>query len=195
MTALITAAQLVRFAPRCDALAMAPALDAACRRFEITTVRRISAFLGQVHHESLGLTRLEESLSYTAERLCVVWPARFPTLASAAPYARNPQALANRVYGGRLGNLQAGDGWRFRGRGLLMTTGRANYEEAGELIGLDLVGRPELLATPKVAALAAGAYWRLNGCNGLADAGDLEALTRRINGGVIGLAPRPSAPP
>jgi putative chitinase len=188
--ALITAAQLQRFAPRCDVLAMAPALDAACRRFEITTPRRLRHFLGQVHHESMGLTRLEEALSYSADRLCEVWPGRFPSVASAAPYARNPRALANKVYGGRLGNVGPDDGWRYRGRGLLMTTGRQNYFDSSIWTGLDLVAQPELLGEPKAAAQAAAAYWNRRGCNALADRDDIELITRRINGGLIGLADR-----
>lgn len=187
---LITAAQLQRFALRCDFMALAPALDAACRRFDIATPRRLRHFMGQVHHESMGLTRLEEVLSYSADRLCEVWPARFPNAASAAPFARNPRALANKVYGGRMGNVGPDDGWHYRGRGLLMTTGRQNYVEAGELIGLDLVAQPELLGQAKAAALAAAAFWKLNGCNALADRDELELVTRRINGGLNGLADR-----
>lgn len=189
-SALITAAQLQRFALRCDFLVLAPALDAACRRFDITTPRRLRHFLGQVHHESMGLTRLEEALSYSADRLCEVWPLRFPTVAAATPFARNPRALANKVYGGRMGNVGPDDGWRYRGRGLLMTTGRKNYAEAGERIGLDLIAYPELLAEARAAALAAGAFWSANGCNALADRDELELLTRRINGGLNGLADR-----
>ena len=80
-------------------------------------------FLAQILHESAMLERLEEGLSYSAERLCAVWPGRFPTIAAAQPYARNPDALANKAYGGRLGNTQPGDGWRFRSRGLMQVTG------------------------------------------------------------------------
>lgn len=192
--ALITAAQLQRFAPGCDHQALAPALDAACRSFDIVTARRISRFMGQLHHESGGLTRLEENLYYTTpERIRAVWPARFPTVESAVPYLRKPKALALKVYGGRedLGNRPGtDDGWTYRGGGLIGNTGRANYRAAGMAIGVDLVKHPELLRRPGVAALAAAAFWHSKGLNALADLGDVEAISIRVNGGRNGLADR-----
>ena len=190
MSALVTVAQLQRFAPSCDFLALGPALDAACRAHEINTARRLKHFMGPVHHESLGLTRLEERLNYSAKRLTEVWPTRFRTVEAAQPFANNPRALANRVYGGRMGNTGPDDGWRHRGRGLLMNTGRDNYAEVGALLGLDLIAQPELLATPRIAALAAAAFWRLNSINRLADADDLVGVTLKVNGGKIGLDDR-----
>ncbi len=188
---LVTAAQLQIFAPRCDFLVMGPAINAACEEFEISTPRRLKHFLGQLHHESSGLTRLEEDLTYTsAARICEVWPKRFPTIDAALPFVRNPRALANKVYGGRLGNTGPDDGWRFRGGGLIMNTGLANYRDAGEAIGVDLVAQPELLRQPKIAALAAGAFWARKNLNELADQDNAEAVSLRVNGGRNGLPDR-----
>lgn len=148
----------------------------------------LRAFLGQILHESAGLTHLSENLNYTAERLTVVWPWRFPTLADARPYANNPEALANRVYGGRMGNTQPGDGWRYRGRSPLQITGLQNYAFVGDLMGQDLIGLPELLEQPRYALEACIAWWE----NKIPDdvLGDPEKTTRIVNGGVIGLADR-----
>jgi len=148
----------------------------------------LSAFLGQILHESDGLTRLEENLSYSAERLTVVWPNRFPTKADAQPYARNPEALANRVYGGRMGNTEPGDGWKYRGRGPLQITGRDNYRAVGEIMGQDLEGMPELLEQPRFALEACIAWWEDRIPDELL--GAPEKTTRRVNGGLIGLAHR-----
>ena len=189
MSPLVTAARLKAFAPRSDP-ALAPALEAARLEFGIDTPARLAQFLGQIHHESGGLTRLEEGLSYSAVRLTEVWPGRFPNLAAAEPFARNPEALANHVYGGRLGNTQPGDGWRFRGRGLIQTTGRENYGKAATATGLDLLTNPDLLKTPVGAARAACAYWRDHHLNALADVGAVAAITKAINGGLIGLSER-----
>ena len=145
-------------------------------------------FLGQILHESGGLTRFEENLHYSAERLCAVWPKRFPTLADARPYAANPEALANKVYGGRMGNTAPGDGWRYRGRTPLQLTGKDNYRQVGELMGLDLVANPTLLADPDTALRACILWWE----DAIPDAriGDVQKVTKRVNGGLIGLAER-----
>lgn len=148
----------------------------------------IDDFLGQVLHESDGLTQFSENLSYSAERLCAVWPGRFPTLADARPYARNPEALANKVYGGRMGNIYLGDGWKFRGRGPIQLTGRENYAFVGDLVGQDLTSIPELMEQPRYALEATIAWWE----NKIPDSmlGDTERVSRRVNGGLIGLADR-----
>lgn len=145
-------------------------------------------FLGQVLHESSMLERLEESLSYNPERLCAVWPGRFPTLASAVPYSHSPQKLANHVYGGRLGNTLPGDGWTFHGRGLVQVTGRENYALVQELSGLPVLDHPGLLATPFPALQASIAWWE----NRVPDValGDPERVTRAVNGGTSGLEER-----
>jgi len=145
-------------------------------------------FLGQVLHESAGLERLEENLSYSAERICAVWPKRFPGLAAAAPYARNPEALANRVYGSRLGNAVPGDGWRYRGRGLIQVTGLDNYLLVEKISGLSVVANPQLLAQPLPALQASIAWWERR----VPDAclADPERVTLAVNGGTHGLHER-----
>ncbi len=149
-------------------------------------------FLGQVVHESAMLERIEENLSYSAQRLCQVWPRRFPTLASAQPFARNPRALANKVYGGRLGNTAPDDGWAYRGRGLIQITGKTNYR----LCSLGLFGDMRLLTNPQLlqewqwAVESAGWYWDSRNVNALADGDDFDRVTRAINGGLNGQAQR-----
>ena len=194
----LTPEQLRAVMPRCDVATWHPLLVAAMAPRGIVTPARVCAVLAQVAHESGELRRLEEVLSYTAERLMQVWPKRFPTLESATPYARAPEALANHVYANRLGNDGAGDGWRYRGGGLIMLTGRANHAEAAEGTGLGLVEHPEILRTPGPApAVTACWFWQSKGCNELADAttGSMpedafRKLTRRINGGLTGLTER-----
>ncbi len=151
-------------------------------------VDEIDDFLGQVLHESAGLTRLEENLSYSADRLCKVWPSRFHTIEEARPYERNPQALANFVYGGRMGNVHPGDGWLYRGRGPIQLTGKDNYVFVGDLIGQDLAGIPDLMVQPRFALEATIAWWE----DRIPDTmiGDVEKVTKRVNGGLIGLADR-----
>lgn len=152
---------------------------------------RLSHWLGQMAHESGGFRVLSENMNYTsAASLSRVWPSRFPNAAAAAPYVRNPQALANKVYGGRMGNTQTGDGWRFRGRGLVHLTGRANYELAQRSTGIPLVSNPDLASDPENAVRLAVWYWNSKNLNILADADNINGLTRRINGGTIGLADR-----
>ena len=147
-------------------------------------------FLGQILHESNGLTQLEENLNYSAERLTVIWPSRFKTLSTAKPYARNPELLANKVYDNRMGNTDLGDGWRYRGRGPLQLTGKDNYSFVGDLMGQDLVGLPELMGQPRYALEACIAWWEKRIPDSML--GDPEKVTMRVNGGLIGLADRES---
>lgn len=170
-----------------------PALNEAMSRFKIDSSVRAAAFLAQVGHESGGLTRLVENLNYSAAGLASTWPARFRSpdgrpSALAEQIARKPEQIANAVYGGRMGNgpPASGDGWRYRGRGLFQITGRAQYQRCGRALGLPLVEQPELLERPEHAALSAAWFWDDNGLNALADAGDFEAVTQRINGGQNG---------
>ena len=153
---------------------------------------RLQFFLAQMGHESAGLTRTEEDLNYRPERLLQIWPRRFASLADAAPYARNPQKLAEFVYGGRrdLGNKIAGDGWLFRGRGYIQLTGRITYTEVGAIAGLDLENQPDLVASPDHALHVVCAFWEWKGLNKLCDTGDFEAVTRRVSGGLHGLQDR-----
>lgn len=150
---------------------------------------RLAHWLAQFGHESAGFTHFEENLRYTAGRLVTVWPSRFPSLAAAQPFANNPEGLANKVYGGRLGNDQPGDGWRFRGRGPQLT-GRANYESAERRTGLPLTDHPELAADPQYFVLVACDFWAQADCNPLADADDLRGITRKVNGGYVGISER-----
>ena len=170
-----------------------PHLNEAMRAFEINTLLRTAAFIAQTAHESGQYTRMLESLYYTkAAGLMSTWPKRFPTEASALPYLRNEQLLGNFVYANRMGNgnSASGDGFRYRGRGVIQLTGRDGYKRAGDALGLDLVGSPELVQTPEVAFQVAGLYWKSNGLNALADVPDFKSITQRINGGQHGAAER-----
>lgn len=164
----------------------------ACAEFGIDTPARLAAFLSQVAHESSNLSRLVENLNYSAEGLRGVFPRYFADPATALDFARQPQRIANRVYAARMGNGDeaSGDGWRFRGRGLIQVTGRANYDACGQALGLDLLASPELLEQPGPAARSAAWFWSSRRLNGPADRGDIEAITRAINGGLNGLDDR-----
>lgn len=169
-----------------------PKLLIAFERFSINTPGRRAAFIGQCAHESGNFAVLEENLNYSADSLCRVWPKRFPSAAEAAPYHRQPEKIANRVYASRMGNGDeaSGDGWRYRGRGLIQLTGKDNYRAAGLALDEDFVIAPQLVATRDCAALVAAWYWQTHGLNQLADVGDQITITRKINGGVIGLDDR-----
>jgi len=119
-----------------------------------------------------------------------VWPKRFANAAVAAPLARNPQALANRVYGLRMGNTAPDDGWRYRGRGVFQLTGKSNYRAASDALGQDFVASPDVVAQPVAAALTAGWYWDKSGCSEALAAGGIDSVTRAINGGMTGAAER-----
>lgn len=169
-------------------------LKAACALFDISTRRRIAAFIAQCSHESVGFAKLEEDLYYTrADHIARVFESRIPSESIARSLARKPQALANVVYSGKNGNGDpaSGDGWKYRGRGLLQLTGRANYAAAAEDLGRPYLERPELVAQPSDAALTAAWFWGSKGLNALADKGDLASITRKINGpAMLGLQAR-----
>lgn len=155
------------------------------------TVDRLALFLAHLDHETAGLTRFKENLNYSAARLCQVWPRRFPTLASAQPFEGHPARLAEKVYGGRMGNSQPGDGFRYQGRGGLMITGREAYAAVETITSLPLVAQPVLAEAPDGAVAVAVGVWIWKGLNALADGPTpLEATTRKINGGLIGLDDR-----
>jgi putative chitinase len=145
-------------------------------------------FLGQVLHETLLLEHLEEDLEYSAHRLTEVWPHRFPTMEAAQPYAFHPVALANRTYGGRMGNHEPNDGWTYRGRGIPMITGHDNYQLVATLTGLPLVDLPDLLSTPD-GALRCGVLWWEKRIPDSA-IGDVEAVTQAVQGQELGLLDR-----
>jgi len=168
------------------------ALNTTFDRFDISHPLRQAAFIGQAAHESGNFKMLVENLNYRAETLMKVWPKRFPTLEFAKQYERDPKKIANSVYANRMGNRDeaSGDGFRFRGRGLFQTTGHAGYFHAGKALGEDFVMNPDLVATPRYAALTAGFFWQTHKLNQYADARDFVTMTKKINGGTIGLADR-----
>ncbi len=167
-------------------------LNETFSRFGIDTPKKQAAFIGQCGHECGNFKILEENLNYRAATLMKLWPKRFPTLEVANAYEKNPRKIANMVYSGRMGNRDesSGDGYRFRGRGCIQLTGHANYFHAGKALGIDLVMQPDLVATPKYAALTAGWFWSTHNCNEIAERGDWTQLTKKINGGTIGLDDR-----
>lgn len=164
--------------------------DAVLAEFGINANKlRVAHFMAQILHESGAFTILDENMNYTAKRMMQVWPSRFKTLASAQPFANNPEKLANKVYGGRMGNVDPGDGWKYHGRGLLQLTGRESYRKHGQRIGADLEANPDL-ASSDLALKIAAAEFKASGCNAFADADDITKVTKAINGGLIGLAER-----
>ena len=165
-------------------------LNEVFAKYDITTPLRQAAFIGQCAYESNNFKTLEENLNYRPETLIKIWPSRFPDLATADKYAHNPQLLANKVYAGRLGNNQENDGYAFRGRGLVQLTGREAYANCGSGMGVDLIRHPDWLVDPKYAALSAAWFWNKKGLNALADAKDYDTMTKRINGGLLGLDDR-----
>lgn len=167
-------------------------LEDTFAKYDINTPKRQAAFIGQCSHESGNFKTLEENLRYSATSLMKVWPSRFPNLEVANQYAGNAEKIANKVYGGRMGNgpEETGEGWKYHGRGLIQLTGKENYANCGSGIGVDLLGSPDRLLDPQYAALSAGWFWRKRDLNSLADSGDIETMTKRINGGLIGLDDR-----
>jgi len=172
----------------------APVLTSVATKWGINTPVRVAMWVSQLAHESAKFAMLEESLFYRSpERINAIWPNRV-SVGQAAALCRNPVALANRVYSGRMGNGNeaSGDGYKFRGRGLLQVTGKANYAACGLVLGIDLVSNPDLLLTPQYAAESAAWFWKDNNLNVKADARDVRGVTRVINGGEHGLAERQS---
>jgi len=165
-------------------------LNTTFQKYDISTPVRQAFFIGQCAHESNNFKTLEENLHYSANALMRVWPSRFPNLDVANQYANNPEKIANKVYGGRMGNNEDGDGWKYHGRGLIQLTGKENYGNCGSGISVDLLGDPNLLVTPQYAALSAGWFWNKKGLNSLADKQDYVTITQRINGGTLGLDDR-----
>jgi len=165
-------------------------LNNTLNKYEINTNDRIASFVGQCQHESGNFRWLQENLNYSADALMRTWSSRFPTKEIADQYARNPEKIANKVYGGRMGNTEDGDGWKYIGRGIKQLTGKENYQRCGAGLGVDLVSNPELLLEPEYACLSAGWFWNKHNLNELADRNDYTTMTRRINGGLIGLDDR-----
>jgi len=166
-------------------------------RFDISSPARQACWIGQCGHECGNFRIMEENLNYRAPTLLKLFP-RTPKRAwgftpeEAAAYEKQPQRIANRIYSNRMGNRDetSGDGWRFRGAGFLQLTGHSNFWHASQALGEDFVMQPELVRTPKYAAMTAGWFWQTHRLNQYADSGDYLTLTKRINGGTIGLEDR-----
>jgi putative chitinase len=160
--------------------------------YEINTPNRVAAFLAQCAHESGGFKALKENLNYQAASLCRVFPKYFPNMDIANQYAHNQEAIANRVYGGRMGNgpESTGDGFKYCGRGLIQLTGKQNYTKFAESIDTPIEDIPEFLGTFEGAIQSACWFWETNNLNQYADSGDILTMTKRINGGTIGLEDR-----
>ena len=165
-------------------------LEETFAKYDISTPIRQACFMGQCAHESGNFKTLQENLNYSAEGLMKTWPSRFATKELADQYARQPAKIAGKVYNGRLGNTSEEEASMYLGRGLIQLTGRENYANCGTALGIDLIRNPNLLIEPKYAALSAGWFWNKKGLNGLADTSDFETMTKRINGGLIGLEDR-----
>jgi putative chitinase len=181
---------------------------AACHEFGIDTPQRIAGFLSQCAHESGGFERLQENLNYSADGMAGIWPKRFAVMGPdnkpvkkdgknqpnkfALALHRKPEMIANVVYSGRMGNgpTESGEGWMYRGRGLKQLTGKDNHRACSAGLGVDLVANPDLLLEPVYAARSAAWFWSVNKCNNFADSGDIEGLTKKINGGLIGIEDR-----
>jgi putative chitinase len=179
--------------PAAEAAAHAEALETHRRAGGLTTPLRVTHFIAQVMTETAGLSRLCESFCYRdPARLDSVFSAVHGVADAKALIGKGAAAIANRVYGGRLGNGDeaSGDGWRFRGRGYLQITGRANYRDFGWKIDMDLEAEPQQLEKPGPAAEASARYWLANGINAEADADDVVGVTRRINPALAGLDAR-----
>jgi len=160
--------------------------------FSEKVLYRQAAFLAQTAHESASFTAVKENLNYSAIGLRKIFPKYFPTDELAAQYARQPWKIANRVYANRMGNGDeaSGDGWKYRGRGLIQLTGKNNYVSCGTDIGKDLTADPLWLESPEGAVKSALWYWNKNSLNTYADAEDIRGMTKRINGGYHGLDDR-----
>jgi len=154
--------------------------------------RRVAGFLAQIAHESGGFNFVAENLNYSAKGLMTIFKKYFPTEELANQYARKPEKIANKVYANRMKNgpESSGDGWKFRGRGLIQLTGRDNYTRFAAALDLDIDSTIAYLETPNGAVASAGWFWDNNKLNQFCDKDDFVTLTKRINGGTIGLADR-----
>jgi len=192
---MITVEQFIEMFPKNkNPQAWTTALNEVLPTYKIDTPERIASFLAQCGHESSGFTVLQENLNYSADGLNKIFKKYFPTLDSAQPYARKPEMIANRVYGGRMGNGDeaSGEGYRYRGRGPIQLTGKDNYTACSDFLFQDdtLLQNPDMLLDPEYALHSACWFWWKNDLNNYADSADLVTMTKRINGGTIGLEDR-----
>ena len=167
-------------------------LQKTCDRYSINNVNRQSAFLGQCMHESNSFKVLQENLHYSANGLKSVWGSRFPTNEIADKYANHPDMIANKVYANRMGNgdEESGDGWKYRGRGIIQCTGKDLYKTLSNALNIDLISDPDMLLEMPYASMSAGWFWNRKQLNLLADSKDYKEMTKRINGGFNGLDDR-----
>jgi putative chitinase len=203
----ITLAQLAAIIPNATTGNRAKYLDAindTMAAYDIDTELRVAHYLAQIGHETIDLSATTEGLYYSVDALLKTFSrARISVeQANALGYKKdakgnvtqkaNPEGIANQIYGGawglkNLGNREEGDGWKFRGRGAIQTTGRSNYTRAGHALGIDLANHPELLAEPKWWARSSGLFWAQAGLNAYADKNDIVGLRKKANGGSLGL--------
>ncbi|MCX7109916.1 MAG: glycoside hydrolase family 19 protein [Proteobacteria bacterium] len=190
----IEASQLLTICPACKpdvADGLAQCLPGVLEKYAIDTPLRVAHFLAQTGHESAGFREFVENLNYSASGLQGTFPKYFHQVSTAA-YAHNPEKIANHVYADRMGNGNeaSGDGWKFRGRGMIQLTGRENYTAFSKHSGKDAIQDPDFLSTPEGAAESAAWYWLERNINKPADADDVVEVTKLINGGTLGLDER-----
>jgi putative chitinase len=186
---MITSEQLQKLGISAD---WCDVLNVLMPKYDIDSPQRIAAFIAQCSHESGHFEKLIENLNYGAKGLVMTWPKRFTTPELANKYARQPEMIANFVYANRLGNgdESSGDGWKYRGRGLIQLTGKYNYQKFADAVEMDLEQVTRYLETKQGAAEAACLFWKNNKLNSYADVGDIKGMTKVINGGYIGLPER-----
>lgn len=194
---MITAEQFHHLFPRnTDPQGWTDSMNSVFPTYEINTPQRVAAFLAQCGHESGGWTTFQENLNYSAQGLCNTFKKYFPTVEAATPYARQPEKIANRVYANRMGNgpEESGDGWKFRGRGPIQLTGKANYTAYAKAMFDDwetVVNTPDWVTEDKDFALMSAIwFWNSHNLNHYADLADIKTMTKIINGGYIGLDDR-----
>lgn len=193
MSSILTLDKLKQMIPRNPHVAeWHEALDQLLPDYGIDTPKRVAAFVAQCAHESAEFRFIEENLNYRAASLRKTFAKYFPTDEIARQYERKPQMIANRVYANRMGNGDeaSGDGWRYRGRGLIQLTGKDNYTFFAGSLGIPVEEAADYLGTFEGAAQSACFFWEQNNINRFADAGDIRGMTRAINGGFIGLEDR-----
>lgn len=202
---MITPLQLKKVFPLCrDPNAWVRVFTMELPAFEIDTPARVAAWVAQCGYESQSFNTFRESGSYgrktktatgnvsydlySEKRLQEIWPSKFPTLESTQPYIQNPEGLLNYVYANELGNGDSAsrDGTIYRGGGLIQITGRANYREVGNALGIKLEAMPKLIEQPNIAARTACYFWKIHDLNAAADAGDFPYITKKINGALTG---------
>lgn len=189
----ITASHLKKLFPQNNNIdGLANSLNRVLDKYEINTINRLAGFLAQCGHESAGFTILKENLNYRAESLIKVFPKYFKTLVEAKQFEKNPEKIANRIYGGRMGNgpEASGDGYKFRGRGAIQLTGRENYTKFATSLERKINDTIDYVETLEGAIESACWFWKTNGLNAICDKDDIVTMTKRINGGTIGLDDR-----